>query len=164
MITEFHLGSWMGRLDIVRGIGGFDSSLKIAEDRDFLLRLLEKISAKNINRIAGTEKELLFYRQRSGSAVHNAKEALKVEWKMMYSHIENGSIPLKIRRRAWSFLALKMAVISAFGARNYMNAFCWYLKAIYYDVSNINIYWLPIRKLVDKYFVSSKEIFYWDDK
>lgn len=164
MITEFHLCSWMGKLDIVRSIGGFNPDLKIGEDRDFLLRLLEKICSNHLDKVSGTEKQLLFYRQRSKSAVHNAQEALRVEWNMMYPHIEHRGVPLNIRRRAWSFLALKMAVISALGAKNYKKSFGWYLKAIYHDVFNINIYWLPLSKFLNIYSQFQKKRFYWDNK
>ena len=148
MITEFCTCSWLGRLDVVRSIGGFNPHLRVGEDRDFLLRLLESICFKHCEKVSGTDRELFFYRQREGSAVRNAQTALSTEWNIMKKHIEHPGIPPRVRKRAWSFLAFKMAVIAAFGAHQYMTALQWYMKAFCIDPLNLNLYWLPVRKLM----------------
>lgn len=158
MITEFCTCSWLGRLDVVRSIGGFNPHLRVGEDRDFLLRLLESICFKHCEKVSGTDRELFFYRQREGSAVRNAREALDTEWEMMREHIEHIGVPLRIRRRAWSFLAFKMAVIAGFGVKDISTALRWYSKAIYYDIFNVNIYWLPLVKIYNEIFMKKGEI------
>lgn len=146
--NEFCMGAWAARTDKVRAAGPFDSSLRVAGDRDFSLRLLALICQKNPAATQEIPQELLFYRQRAGSAVRNAQAALGTEWNIMKKHIEHPGIPPRIRKRAWSFLAFKMAVIAAFGARQYMTALQWYMKAFCIDPLNLNLYWLPVRKLM----------------
>lgn len=55
--------------------------------------------------------------------------------------------PAQIRRRGYSFLAFKMAVIAAFGGRDLKTAFHWYARAVRLCPTNMNLYLLPIRKL-----------------
>lgn len=162
MITEFHLCSCMIKLDVVRKIRGFDISLKVGEDRDFLLQLMELICSTHRDKIYGTDEKLLFYRQRPGSAVKNVQEALSKEWHMMYAHIEHPGIPYFIRKRAWSFLAFKMAVIASFGAKDLKTAIRWYIKAVRYDALNINLYWLPVLKIFKRIFFKSKKIKFYE--
>ena len=158
MITEFCTCSWLGRLDVVRSIGGFNPHLRVGEDRDFLLRLLESICFKHCEKVSGTDRELFFYRQREGSAVRNAREALDTEWEMMREHIEHIGVPLRIRRRAWSFLAFKMAVIAGFGVKDISTALRWCSRAIYFDIFIVNIYWLPLVKIYNELFIKKGEI------
>lgn len=162
MITEFHLCSCLVKSDIVRKIKGFDLNLRIGEDRDFLLQLMELICNTHIDKICGIDEELLFYRQRAGSAVRNAQEALSKEWHMMYAHIEHPGIPHFIRKRAWSFLAFKMAVIASFGAKDLKTAIRWYVKAVKYDMLNINLYWLPILKILKIIFQKNEKIKFYE--
>lgn len=146
--SEFCMGAWAARTDKVRAAGPFDPSLRVAGDRDFSLRLLALICQENPMAAQEVPQELLFYRQRAGSAVRNVQAALDTEWHIMKKHIEHPGIPPRIRKRAWSFLAFKMAVIAAFGARQYMTAIRWYIKAFCLDPLNLNLYWLPVRKLI----------------
>lgn len=146
--SEFCMGAWAARTDKVRAAGPFDPTLRVAGERDFSLRLLALICQKNPAAAQEIPQELLFYRQRSGSAVRNVQAALDSEWKIMKKHIEHPGIPFRLRKRAWSFLAFKMAVIAAFGAHKYVMAFRWYIKAILIDPLNINLYWLPLRKIL----------------
>ena len=162
MITEFHLCSCLVKSDIVRKVKGFDINLRIGEDRDFLLRLMESICNTSIDKIYGIDEELLFYRQRSGSAVRNAQEALSKEWYMMCEHIEYPGIPHFIRKRAWSFLAFKMAVIASFGTKDLKTAIHWYVKAVKYDVFNINLYWLPALKIFKSIFSKREKIKFYE--
>lgn len=146
--SEFCMGAWAARTDKVRAAGPFDPTLRVAEDRDFSLRLLALICQENPAAAQEIPQELLFYRQRAGSAVRNAQIALSTEWNIMKKHIEHPGIPPRVRKRAWSFLAFKMAVIAAFGAHQYMTALQWYIKAFYIDPLNLNLYWLPVRKVM----------------
>lgn len=146
--SEFCMGAWAARTDKVRAAGPFDPTLRVAGDRDFSLRLLALICQENPASAQEIPQELLFYRQRAGSAVRNAQIALSTEWNIMKKHIEHPGIPPRVRKRAWSFLAFKMAVIAAFGAHQYMTALQWYIKAFYIDPLNLNLYWLPVRKVM----------------
>lgn len=146
--SEFCMGAWAARTDKVRAAGPFDPTLRVAGDRDFSLRLLALICQENPAAAQEIPQELLFYRQRAGSAVRNAQIALSTEWNIMKKHIEHPGIPPRVRKRAWSFLAFKMAVIAAFGAHQYMTALQWYIKAFYIDPLNLNLYWLPVRKVM----------------
>lgn len=146
--SEFCMGAWAARTDKVRAAGPFDPTLRVAGDRDFSLRLLALICQENPAAAQEIPQELLFYRQRAGSAVRNTQIALSTEWNIMKKHIEHPGIPPRVRKRAWSFLAFKMAVIAAFGAHQYMTALQWYIKAFYIDPLNLNLYWLPVRKVM----------------
>ena len=145
--SVFCMGAWAARSDVVRAAGPFDTALAIAGDRDFSLRMLAMLSADGRNRVKEVPEELLYYRQRQGSAVRNAALALETEWSVMLPHINHAGVPPRIRKRALSFLAFKMAVIAAFAAKDYRAALRWYAKAFYLDPLNLNIYWLPIRKI-----------------
>lgn len=145
--SEFCMGAWAARTDVVRKAGPFDISLRVAGDRDFALRLLALICQQQPEAVQEIPRELLFYRQRAGSSVRNAQAALDTEWDTMRKHIEHTGIPSRIRKRAWSFLAFKMAVIASFGAHKYAVAIRWYIRAFFIDPLNMNLYWLPLRKI-----------------
>lgn len=144
--SVFCMGAWAARTDVVRAAGPFDRTLSIAGDRDFLLRMLAMLCAEGHSAVKEIPEELLYYRQRQGSAVRNANAALETEWEIMRKHINHIGVPPRIRKRAWSFLAFKMAVIAAFAAKDYKAALRWYAKAFCLDPLNLNIYWLPLRK------------------
>ncbi|MTJ93306.1 MAG: glycosyltransferase family 2 protein [Desulfovibrio sp.] len=145
--SVFCMGAWAAKTADVRSAGLFDPSLKVGGDRDFALRLLALCCANDPHAAVGIDEELLFYRQRAGSAVRNSDEALKTEWNTMCRHLEHPLVPAQIRRRGYSFLAFKMAVIAAFGGRDLKTAFHWYARAVRLCPTNMNLYLLPIRKL-----------------
>ena len=146
--SVFCMGAWAARTDVVRAAGTFDTTLSIAGDRDFSLRMLAMVCAEGHSAVKEVPEDLLYYRQRQGSAVRNANVALETEWKIMQQHINHAGVPPRIQKRAWSFLAFKMAVIAAFAAKDYRAALRWYAKAFCLDPLNLNIYWLPIRKIL----------------
>lgn len=145
--AKFCMGAWVAKTADINSAGSFDTRLATAEDRDFLLRLLAMCCANDPHAAVGIDEELLFYRQRAGSAVRNSDEALKTEWNTMCRHLEHPLVPAQIRRRGYSFLAFKMAVIAAFGGRDLKTAFHWYARAVRLCPTNMNLYLLPIRKL-----------------
>lgn len=148
MDTLFCMGAWVCRAEAVRAAGPFTETLHIAGDRDFLLRLLAHIYACSGCKAVAVPESLLYYRQRPGSAVRQSHLALRDEWQMMQPHIEHSGVPQKIRARARSNLAFKMAAIATFGCGDFLLALRWYTKAVRLAPLNLNLYWLPIRKLI----------------
>lgn len=146
--AEFCMGAWVAKTVDVKAAGPFDTQLATAEDRDFLLRLLARCCADDPSAAVGVDDELLFYRQRAGSAVRNGDEALKKEWDTMRRHLEHPLVPARIRQRGYSFLAFKMAVIAAFATKDIKTALRWYFRAVRLCPANMNLYVLPLRKLV----------------
>ena len=123
----------------------------ILRGRDCALRLLVVCCASDLHAAVGIPEELLFYRQRAGSAVRNSDIALQTEWGMMSRHLEHPLVPTRIRRRGYSFLAFKMAVISALARRDWKTALKWYVKAVRLCPVNMNLYVLPLRKLAMRF-------------
>ena len=119
----------------------FRTDITHGEDRDFLLRILRHHKAIPLS------SPVLYSRQHFSSASHNATAALHGEQLIMQEHLADKSIPRHIRRRAWSALAFRCAVIAAFVGHDYSTAMRWYLKAILRDPLNINNYLLPLRKI-----------------
>lgn len=145
--SVFCMGAWAAKTADVRKAGPFDPTLAVGGDRDFSLRLLAVCCASDPCAAVGIEEELLFYRQRAGSAVRNADIALETEWNTMRQHLEHPQVPEHIRRRGYSFLAFKMAVIAAFARRDLKIALRWYVRAVRLCPTNMNLYALPLRKL-----------------
>lgn len=148
MDNIFCMGAWAARTEVVRAAGLFDPALAIAGDRDFSLRMLAMLCTDGHSMVKEIPEELLYYRQRQQSAVRNASLALETEWNIMRPHINHPGVPPRIQKRAWSFLAFKMAVIAAFAKKDYRTALRWYAKALYLDPLNCNLYWLPMRKML----------------
>lgn len=147
LMTEFHLCSWLGRASVVRAVGGFDASMRAAQDRDFLLRLLAHICREHPEKVCGTEEELLFYRQRQGSTIRTrGRQTIELEWAFMPRYLDDPDVPASIRRRGYSYLAFKMGIISL-NLKDYAQALRWFARAVRYDPLNINLLWLPLRKL-----------------
>lgn len=148
MTTEFHLCSWLGRADIVRAAGPFDATMRAAQDRDFLLRLLAEVCRQHPEKICGTDEELFFYRQRAGSTIHTkGRRTIELEWGFMPRYLDDPGVPASVRRRGYSFLAFKMGIISL-NIKEYRKAFSWCIRALCSDPLNINLYWLPLRKVL----------------
>lgn len=147
VMSEFHVCSWLGKIDVVRSAGPFDISLRSAQDRDFLLRLLAIVCEKDAKKVCGTDEELFFYRQRPSSTIYTkGKQTIRLEWDFMPRHLDHPGVPAAVRRRGYSFLAFKMGIISL-NVKEYSQAFRWFGKAIFYDPLNINLLWLPLRKV-----------------
>ena len=144
----FCMGAWIARREAVPPEMRFPADIPVAEDRDFLLRLLAHIYAERQRTAAGIPDSLLWYRQRPGSGVRQAGAALRDEWRLMAPHLEHPGVPERIRRLGYSNLAFKMGVIAAFGLRDFPQAIAWYGKALRLAPLNLNLYWLPLRKLV----------------
>ncbi len=145
--AQFCMGTWVARRELVVRAGFFDESLAMAEDRDFLLRLLALACAQNAGCAVSVPRTLLFYRQRKGSGVRNAVLALETEWNIIARHLEHPGVPADIRRRGYSFLAFKMAVIAALAQKDIRSALRWYGKAVALCPLHWNLYVLPLRKL-----------------
>lgn len=64
----------------------------------------------------------------------------------MERYLDDPAVPAAVRRRAFSALAFRCAVIAGFTGRRYGEALIWYLKAIFRDPLNGNNYLLPLRK------------------
>lgn len=141
------MGAWLARAEVVKGCRPFDPTLRVGEDRDFLLSMLEDIYHQRHHEAVGIDARLLRYRQRRGSGVRQVADALQCEWHMMDRHLRHEGIPPAVRRRAYSDLAFKMGVIAAFGARDIALALRWYGKAFALCPMNGNLYWLPLRKM-----------------
>ncbi|RRD71718.1 MULTISPECIES: glycosyltransferase family 2 protein [unclassified Desulfovibrio] len=146
--SVFCMGAWVARTADTRMVGAFAPSLACAEDRDFLLRLLAYCAAGGDGSMICIPEELLFYRQRRESAVRTTTQPLETEWTLMSEHLEHPSVPPTVRRRGYSFLAFKMAVIAACAHHDLKAALRWYAKAVVLCPANMNLYLLPLRKLM----------------
>lgn len=147
IMPEFSICSCLGKTDMVRAAGPFDENIRSVEDRDFLLRLLAMICEKHPEKVRGTDEELFFYRQRASSLMHTrGREIIDWEWNLMPQHLNHAGIPDNIKQRAYSFLAFKMGIISL-NIGEYVQAMKWFYRAVRYDPLNINLLWLPMRKV-----------------
>ena len=145
---EFFMSGWAAYTCDVKKIDPFKRNVTVAEDREFLLRLLAYIYDEQKGKAIKFSEELLFYRVRQASAVRDATSALTYEWDMMQAKINQPGISKIVQRQALSFLALKMAVIALFGARQYIVAIKKYWQAFVICPWNINLLLLPIRKII----------------
>lgn len=119
----------------------FDTSLRIGEDRDWLLRLLRNGRGIHVPHVVH------FYRQRMGSAVRDVRRFLADEEAMMGRYLEDPLVPSKVRRRALSALAFHRAVLLAKLPGNWFQALASYLRAIIIDPFYIENYIRPLFKL-----------------
>ncbi len=126
----------------------FSPGILVGGDRDFFLRLLAYIYTDRQHLALGIPDRLLWYRQRSNSSVRQAEAALANEWHLMSVHLEHPGVPERVRKLGFSNLAFKMSVIAAFGCKNLRIAVSWYAKALRLAPLNLNLYWLPLRKLL----------------
>ena len=145
--SVFCMGTFLARRDALPPDIRFSAGVPVAQDRDFLLRLLAHIYAGKNHSAVGIQERLLWYRQRPGSGSRQAAAALRLEWGLMSAHLEHPGVPERVRKRGFSCLAFKMSVIAAFGCKDVRAALSWYAKAVRLDALNVNLYWLPLRKL-----------------
>lgn len=134
------VGSFCLRRALLPAGCAFDASLSHAEDRDFLLCVLRDHPA------VPAPQTTLLVRLRQGSASSNYRKAIDGELTIMRRYLADPAVPADVRRRAFSALAFRCAVIAAFTGKRYDEAAIWYLKAIFRDPLNINNYLLPLRK------------------
>lgn len=99
-------GAFIVRAEAAKAVG-FDTTLRIGEDRDWLLRVLKGRKAVHVPRT------LHYYRQRPGSAIRDARRFLEDEERMVLRHLAAGDVPPGLHRRALSALAFHRAVLLA---------------------------------------------------
>lgn len=143
----FCMGAWLARKEALTTELRFLHGVGIAEDRDFLLRLLADIYAQRNRTAVALPERLHWYRQRTGSGARQIEAALGSEWALMAAHLEHPGVPEKTRKLGFSNLAFKMSVLAAFGKKDFPLALSWYAKALRLNPLNLNLYWLPLRKL-----------------
>lgn len=146
----FSVGAFITKKTIVNAVGMFDPSLTVGEDRDYILRILSYIATTTPihDSIIHIPQGLKFYRLRDNSAVTQATLALQDEWRYMEKHLEHPALPKTIKKNGYSNLAFKLAVIAAFGTKDIPTALHWYRKAIMSNPWNLNLYLLPLKKLI----------------
>lgn len=120
---------------------GFDVTLRIGEDRDWLLRVLKGRKAVHA---PGT---VLYYRQRPGSAMRDVRRFLDDEERMMRIHVDADGVPPRLRQRALSALAFHRAVLLAKLPGQRAAAGMGLLDAIRLDPLYCENYLRPLRKL-----------------
>lgn len=85
----------------------FDTTLRICEDRDWLIRILKSCRVQHVPYVVH------YYRQRSGSAVRDTDRFLRDEAAFLERYIHDPSVPQFIRRRARSAFLFHSAVLLA---------------------------------------------------
>ena len=143
----FCMGAWLARKEAFAPDLRFLPGVGIAEDRDFLLRLLTDVYAQRHRTAVALPECLHWYRQRPNSGARQIEAALRSEWALMAAHLAHPDIPPRMRKLGFSNLAFKMSVLAAFGKKNFTLAFSWYAKALRLAPLNLNLYWLPLRKM-----------------
>lgn len=97
-------GALCVRADAAKSVQ-FDTSLRIGEDRDWLLRIVKGRKTVHVPRLVH------YYRQRPGSAMRDVQRFLDDEEHMLLPHLAACDIPEHIRRRALSSLAFHKAIL-----------------------------------------------------
>lgn len=122
----------------------FDTTLRICEDRDWLIRILKSCRVQHVPYI------IHYYRQRCGSAVRNTDRFLQDEIAVLERHIHAPSVPPFIRRRARSAFLFHSAVLLAkLPGRKREAAQAW-LRAFMLDPLYTENYMQILRKLIFK--------------
>lgn len=119
----------------------FNTSLKICEDRDWLLRVLRSRTAIHVPHVVH------FYRQRTGSAIRDYGRFLDDEEAMLRAHLEGGDVSPSLRRRVFSALQFHRAVLLARIPGRRGEALRAYGKALAFDPLFCDNYLKPLRKL-----------------
>lgn len=119
----------------------FDASLRISEDRDWLLRVLKGRQAVHVPRVVH------YYRQRTGSAMRDAGRFLEDEARVMRAHLADADVPPRVRRRALSALDFHAAVLLAKTPGGVPGAVVRYCRAVARDPLYLENYLRPLRKL-----------------
>lgn len=119
----------------------FDVSLRIGEDRDWLLRLLKGRKAVHVPHLVH------YYRQRSDSSMRDIQRFLEDEDKMILPHVHAPDVAPHLRRRALSALAFHRAVLLAKLPGKKLAAGLQFLFALWLDPLYCENYLRPLRKL-----------------
>ena len=144
LITNFlQFGALLFRAEKANGIP-FDTRLRICEDRDWLIRLLQRCTTQHVPHIVH------YYRQRAGSAVGNVEAFLKDEKTFLARYLEDPSVPEWVRRRARSAFLFHTAVLLAKLPGHLPQAVKMLLRAILTDPLYTENYLQPLRKLAIK--------------
>lgn len=119
----------------------FNTSLKICEDRDWLLRLLRGRTAIHVPHVVH------FYRQRSGSAIRDYGRFLDDEEAMLLTHLERDDVSSRLKKRVYSALQFHRAVLLSKIPGRRGEALRAYGKALLLDPLYCDNYLKPVRKL-----------------
>lgn len=122
----------------------FDTTLRICEDRDWLIRILKSCRAQYV------PYTVHYYRQRSGSAVRDTDRFLWDEAAFLERHIHEPSVPPFIRRRARSAFLFHSAVLLAKLQGRKREAVNAWLRAFMLDPLYTENYMQIIRKFIFK--------------
>lgn len=123
----------------------FDMTLRICEDRDWLIRLLKSCRVRHVPQIVH------YYRQRGGSAVGDTDRFLKDEAIFMERHIHDATVPKWVQRRAHSAFLFHSAVLLAkLPGRRGEAAQTW-LRAVLLDPLYTENYMQILRKALCKW-------------
>lgn len=145
LVTNFlQFGSLLFRKEKAAGIY-FDRTLRICEDRDWLIRLLKSCRVRNVPHIVH------YYRQRGGSAVGDTDRFLKDEAIFLERHIHDITVPAWLRRRARSsFLFHSAVLLTKLPGRKAEAAQTW-LRAVLLDPLYTENYLQILRKALSKW-------------
>lgn len=122
----------------------FDTTLRICEDRDWLIRILKSCRAQYV------PYTVHYYRQRSGSAARDTDSFLWDEAAFLERHIHEPSVPPFIRRRARSAFLFHSAVLLAKLQGRKREAVNAWLRAFMLDPLYTENYMQIIRKFIFK--------------
>lgn len=133
-------GALCVRAEAVKNIY-FNTSLKICEDRDWLLRVLRSRAAIHVPHVVH------FYRQRSGSAIRDYGKFLDDEESMIRAHLDSGDVSPRLVRRVSSALQFHRAVLLSRIPGRMGEALRAYGRALILDPLYCDNYLKPLRKL-----------------
>lgn len=119
----------------------FDTSLRICEDRDWLLKLLRGRLAVHL------PYTVHFYRQRANSAIRDYSRFLEDEEAMLRSHIEGDEVSDRLKKRVFSALQFHRAVLLARISGRRKEALQAYGKALVLDPLYWDNYLKPLCKI-----------------
>lgn len=119
----------------------FNTNLVIAEDRDWLLRVLKG------TRTAHVPKIVHYYRQRKGSSMRDPTRFLRDEAAVLEAHLTAPDIPTKVKKRARAAQAFHTAVLLRQSQGKIFPALCEYIRAIAIDPFYLELFLRPLRKL-----------------
>lgn len=141
--NTLHPGAVGVRAEAVRNLF-FDPTLRIGEDRDWFLRLFQRLRTQEIQAVPRT---VLYYRQRSSSAVRDYKRFLEDEATVLRRYLYTDDVPERIRRRALSAQQFHAAVLLAKMPGYRKEALCRYFQALLRDPLYLENILRPLRKL-----------------
>lgn len=123
----------------------FDRTLRICEDRDWLIRLLKSCRVQHVPHIVH------YYRQRGGSAVGDTDRFLKDEAIFLERHIHDTTVSELVQRRARSAFLFHSAVLLAKLPGRKVDAAQAWLRAVLLDPLYTENYMQILRKALFKW-------------